>query len=51
VEGVKIIEIPYLCKKSMNQQQPISLTDVVAFWGMITGTISLVVAYLNYKNR
>lgn len=33
----------------MNPQQPISLTDVVAFWGAITGTISLVVAYFTYK--
>ena len=33
----------------MNSQQPLSLTDIVAFWGAITGTASIVVAYFTYK--
>jgi len=33
----------------MIQQQSLSLTDVVAFWGAITGTASIVVAYFTYR--
>lgn len=33
----------------MNPRQPLSLTDIVAFWGAITGTASIVVAYFTYK--
>lgn len=32
-----------------NLQNTLTLTDVVAFWGAITGTASLVVAYFTYR--
>lgn len=32
----------------MNPQSPLSLIDIVAFWGAVTGTFSLAIAYFSY---